>query len=92
MSYRDRYPRKCRELCPRCKRECMVGAEEHKDMGGNPYTHMCGGGHWWQIVTGLDALRIEVSGNVVTRGHLQKYETVGTNVTRTIRKPKDKVT
>ena len=70
----------------------MVGAEEHKDMGGNPYTHICGGGHWWQIITGLDGLRIEVSGNIGVYEKANKYETIRTNTARTVRKSKNKTT
>jgi hypothetical protein len=64
MSFKDKYPKKCPEICPRCKKGCMHGMQEHHaDADGNPTAHVCGP-HWWIKVTVFGDVLIRTEGNV----------------------------
>lgn len=63
MSFKDKYPRICDAICPRCKRTCMHKMEMH-NIDGVPSVHVCGP-HWWiRIETPYSGGPIEINGNV----------------------------
>src|SRR5271154_4962286 len=64
--FRDRYPKKCNQLCPRCKQPCMQGMTEHFNQEGCLTSHVCGP-HWWHRIIGPDCMEIVVSGMVGIR-------------------------
>jgi hypothetical protein len=63
MNFKDKYPRRCNQLCPRCKKPCMYGIEKHFNEEGCITAHVCGP-HWWIEIAAPDGVKVVVTGVV----------------------------
>lgn len=63
LKFRDKYPRRCNQLCPACKKECMHSVATHINEEGCFCVHVCGP-HWWIEVAAPDGVKVLVSGVV----------------------------
>ncbi len=59
--YRELFPNRCREFCPRCKLPCMH-MENHKNSDDVPTVHVCGP-HWWIEFSGPALERFRFDGD-----------------------------